>query len=142
MSKQKDLEGKELTEADLNKDEMIFTVKETIDIPDGKHTGYIKDFKIRKGDYIYSDIEVKLTDVDKEPVIKFGFPANISEVSKLGQFLKKSGIEIEGGEEITLGAIRKHLKDKELTFKTVKVPDKENNEIEYARVIDSTIEFL
>ena len=109
-------------------------VKEIIDIPEGIHAGEITKIE-RKivGDqsYDYTDVYIQLEDIDVE--MKTGFPTNISELSKLGMFLKIMGMKFEDEEYLSFKEIQKFLMGKKLQFQTF------NSETGFARIIPETI---
>lgn len=122
------------------KNENVIVVKKAIKIEEGKHNGFITDFK--KSDtskYNYVDVFIQLDDyIDVQP-IKVGFSCKnweISELSSLGIFLRDSGLKFVEDDELTFDKIKTHLIDKKATFTTY------NDEKGFARVPIKTISFI
>jgi hypothetical protein len=119
-------------------------VKAPIKIEDGKHSGTIvnvarnlpNEKEGRIFDYI--DLSIKLTDDEREPEIKVGFPTNISELSALGRTLKKAGMEFTEGDEITIKSIKEQLENRNITFLT---KNEKTEYGEFANILKYTIEF-
>jgi len=120
----------------------VLTVKTPITIEAGKHSGTITNMIRRPPSdnnlYDYLDFTVKMLDIDDEPELKVGFPTNLSELSKLGRFLKKSGFDFNEGDEIKLSDIKEAIVDKKITFLT---NNEKSDAGEFARVLRDTIEF-
>lgn len=120
--------------------EKKFVVKEVVEIKDGMHKGLIKDVvydEDREFDYI--DIFVELTDITmpetkEHPVIKTGFPANLSSKSTFGKFLIAAGVKIKPGMEMTVVDFKKELIDRKVSFQTMHDGD-------YSNIINKTFIF-
>ena len=130
--------------------EEIFIAKEHIEIPDGKHNGQITDVQLNKynndmGDFSYIDLFVTVMDMDvlPLPVIKVGVNANISDLSKLGMLLSKSGYKFHAGDEITFAKIKETFLLREITFKTINLQKLVKGvKMEFANIIYETIDFV
>lgn len=90
------------------------TWKESIQIPDGKHTGQIMRIESRTEPYEYTDIIIKPDDQDVE--LKYGCPTVLSENSKLGTLMMAFGSMFEKGKEIS---ISEYLVGKRVQFMTL-----------------------
>lgn len=78
---------------------MEFEVKKPLDIPDGQHVGVIVKVSERTDPYHYVDIWVEVHG-QAGVEMKYGCPANISEVSKLGRLLTTFGVTLNPGDKI------------------------------------------
>lgn len=127
------------------KDADVLIVTAPIKIDDGKHTGEITNVirklpNITEGrNFDYMDFSIKVTDANKTPEIRTGFPTNLSELSSLGRFLIKSGMSFGEGDEITMDEIKTHLIGKEITFLC---KNEKTEQGEFARILRDTIEFV
>lgn len=106
--------------------EIIATFKETIDIPDGLHSGNIVKIEKYSGEFnylrigVFPDIDKKLNiDTEKIPVLTVGYPLNLSYKSELGKLLQSINIDIENKTNYTLGDFKKMLIGKRIQFQTV-----------------------
>ena len=68
-------------------------VQEAIKVDEGKHTATIVRVVERKEQYHYIDLHFRLDDVGL--VIKGGYPASITENTKLGKLLERMGTKLE-----------------------------------------------
>jgi len=75
--------------------------KQSIRIPDGNHVGEIKKIENRTEPYEYTDIMIKLDDVD-DIEMKYGCPTVLSENSKLGRLMQLFGASIEVGKKLNI----------------------------------------
>lgn len=121
------------------------TAEEPKILKDGVHTGVIGNCELRTAEkngetFEYFDIliDVEYQKDDSLITLKTGFPLTLSEVSSLGQFLKKSGFELETGKEYSLEKIKQHLLNKEVTFQTTQTETKKGT---FARVLRETLKF-
>jgi len=106
--------------------------KETIIIPDGNHTGTITKIEYRTEPFEYTDVYVKLDDVDIE--IKYGCPTVLSENSKLGRLLKAFGANYVAGTKIDPNTA---LIGQKVQLMTITKPGKDGKE--YAEVVTDSI---
>lgn len=76
---------------------MKLPVKKSIKIPDGKHFGVIVNIRYRSRPYDYVDLIIE-SKIEEEMIeLKVGYPALISENSKLGQLLMRFGEQLTEG---------------------------------------------
>jgi len=138
MNKQKDLEGKEADDPNT----IIVTAPVTIE--KGKHEGIITNLirNLPNEDegrpYDYLDIVIKITDHEKKPELRCGFPTNISELSALGRLLIKSGMDFVEDDKIKISDIKEQLVDKKINFLTT---HDTTDAGEFAKILRETIEF-
>jgi len=124
--------------------EEIIKVTEPVIIEDGKHKGKITKVvrslpNAEEGrKYDYTELYVEVTDHDKKPEIRVGFPTSISELSSLGKLLKKAGLDFSGKDGVPMKDIKDHLIDKKITFlcKT-----ESTDAGDFARILRDTIDF-
>ena len=132
-------------EKEKKADEDTIVVGEVITIENGKHEGVITNLirklpnKDENRPYDYLDISITLKDTPKEIELKAGFPTNISELSTLGRFLKKSGFDFEENDEIKISNIKEHLIDQKVTLLT---KNEKTEAGEFARILRDTIKFV
>ncbi len=102
--------------------------KQSIKIPDGNHAGEITRIEDRTEPFNYTDIYVKLADIDVE--MKYGCPTVLSENSKLGRVMQTFGATVEVGKKLNINnlLIGKKVKFMTITKKNVKT-GKEFSEI-------------
>lgn len=101
---------------------MEIEAKECVFLEDGKHSGKIVDLKQRlfeKGSEVFKYLDVHIR-ADNGCDIKVGYPANISDKSRLGELLKRFGASIVPGTKYNPESF---LKDKSVVFVTVKPGD-------------------
>lgn len=139
-------ETKQKEIGNIEADREIFTAKEHIAIPDGKHEGRITEILIRAyEEYKYVDIYVQITDMDdivEMPIIKFGVNASISDMSKLGMLMMKAGFKFKSGDEITFRRIRELMINRSISFKTISIArNVKGQKMEFADIIYETVEF-
>ena len=106
--------------------------KETVKIPDGSHNGTITKIEYRNEPFEYTDIYIKLENLDIE--VKYGCPTVLSDNSKLGRVLKAFGANAIAG---TLVDPEKALVGRRVTFMTMAKKGKDGNE--YAEVVVDSI---
>lgn len=108
-------------------------VQKTTKVSQGEHPFTIEKINERTKPYHYIDVYFRLTDVDI--LIKDGFPARITEVSKLGKLLISMKVELIVDEDIDLEST---LIGKQGILMT-------KNEVTpngtFARVVDGTVKF-
>lgn len=108
-------------------------VKETFEIPEGKHTGKIVDVQQREEPYHYVDLIIAVNGLDKV-TLKYGAPANLSVKSKLGKLVEKfSGKELTPKEKIDITGLFMH---KKVEFVTV---NEETERGTFARIADGSL---
>lgn len=120
-------------------------VKESIKIPEGKHTGTISKLALRTDPYEYVDVWVALDDVKDSKgnsvEIKEGCPASITKNSKLGKLLNRfgmSGAELKEAHGKNVD-IEQWLKTgTAVKLMTVNKPD-ERTGFEFARVEEDSL---
>lgn len=118
--------------------------RESVAIPEGKHTGKIDDVKLEtrgKEGYEYLDVHVSVDGVTNSKgevvVIKYGSPFDLTPNTKLGKLLAEFGVtkeQIEGGQPVDIEGILK--KGAEVEFMT---KDEKSERGKFARVIDDTL---
>jgi len=106
--------------------------KEPIEIPEGKHTGTITRVEYRDDPFEYTDVFIKLDDVDVE--LKYGCPTFLSLNSMLGRLLIAVGEEYEKHKIVKPAEV---LVGKKVEFMTINKKDKDNRE--YARIVEDSI---
>ena len=109
--------------------------KEPIEIQDGKHTGIITRVEFRDEPYEYTDVFIKLDDVDVE--VKYGCPTILSTNSKLGRLLIAVGETFEKGKKAKPSEV---LKDKKVEFMTINKKNKDGKE--FANVVEDSIKLV
>lgn len=97
--------------------------QEAIKIPDGNHYGEITKVTERTEPYEYTDIFVKLDDLDVE--LRYGCPTMLSENSKLGRLMVAFGQKFEVGSTLDP---EKVLVGKRVVFMTLTKKNKDNKE--------------
>ena len=108
--------------------------KEPLTIPDGKHKGKITRVEKRTEPYEYTDIFVKLEDIEVDIEMKYGCPTVLSKNSKLGRLCMALGAEYKKDEELDIYTF---LPDKKIVFMTMIKKAKDGNE--YAEIIVDSI---
>lgn len=101
---------------------MKIACKKAIKIPDGKHIGVVTNISYRSRPYDYVDIIIEFPVEESKIKIKAGYPALITENSRLGQLLKRFGEEIIEGigidpDEILIGKKVKFVTETETNSK-------------------------
>lgn len=109
--------------------------KKPMAIPDGTHTGKITRIETRTEPYEYTDVFVKLSDIDVE--LKYGCPTILSENSKLGRLCISLGAEYKPEEELD---VKGFLEKKNISFMTIIKKAKDGNE--YAEIVADSIKSL
>lgn len=126
----------------IDADDDILTVQETIQISDGAHSGKIsKLIKETRQEYTYLDIYINTKDDSDNAIeIKVGFPYYLSNGSGLGRFLKKAGFRFESGETIknAFETFQKLLVGKKVIFQTT---TETTDKGQFARIIPETVKF-
>jgi len=118
--------------------------RESISIPEGKHTGKIqqvtKEVRGKEG-YEYLDVYVTVDGVKnskgEEVTIKYGCPFDLTPNTKLGKLLMNFGVtrkQIESGEEIDIEEILK--KGTPVSFMTI---DEKTDRGVFARIVDDSL---
>jgi len=111
---------------------MKYKWKESIQIPDGNHTGVISKITERTEPYEYTDIFIKPDGLDVE--IKHGCPSVLSEKSKLGRLMQTFGEKFEKDKEVD---IEKVLIGKRVNFMTLIKKGKEGKE--FSEIFDDSM---
>jgi len=101
-------------------------------IPDGKHTGRIVRVDYREEPYEYTDIVVRIDDIDIE--IRYGCPTFLTEKSKLGRLLTVFGDKFEVGKKVDPNKI---LAGRKVEFMTLTKRNKDGKE--YAEIVEDSI---
>lgn len=107
--------------------------KESINIPDGNHTGEIVKIEYRHDPYEYTDVMILVTDIESEITLKYGCPTNLSENSKLGALLQTFGEEYGKGKKVDP---EKVLVGKKVVFMTI---TKTKGDKHFSEVVDDSI---
>lgn len=105
--------------------------QEPVKIPDGNHVGVITRVEFRTDPYRYTDLFVKVGDLETE--LKYGCPTILSENSKLGRLATTFGAKYEKGGKVD---IEKTFKGKEVTFMTI---NKKDGNKEFARIVEDSL---
>ncbi len=107
--------------------------KESIQIPDGKKSGEITKIEYRTDPYEYTDIFVKLDELDFE--MKYGCPTILSENSKLGRVMQLFGETFEKGKK---SDPEKTLVGKKVELMTITKKSQKTGK-DYAEVVEDSI---
>ena len=75
-------------------------VEKSAKIPDGKYQGAIINIRYRNRKFSYVDLEIEFMHKEESRKLKAGYPATITESSKLGRLLSRFKINLEVDEEI------------------------------------------
>lgn len=118
--------------------------RESVAIPEGKHTGKIEDVKVEtrgKEGYEYLDVHVSVdgvTNTKGEVInIKYGCPLDLTPNTKLGKLLMEFGVtkeEIEKGIAVDIESVLKTGSEIQFMCK-----DEKNDRGKFARIIDDTL---
>jgi len=110
--------------------------KESIQIPDGSHTGEITKISERIEPYNYTDIFVKPDNLKEgqEFELKYSCPSILSENSKLGKLLIVFGEKFEKDKEIDIDEV---LVGKKVIFMTLTQKGKDNKE--YSEIVNGSL---
>lgn len=111
--------------------------KETIEIPNGEHTGVITKVGFRDEPFSYTDVFVKLDNVDIE--LRYGCPTIITQNSKLGRLLITLGEQYEKGKKVD---VVKALTGRKIKFMTLTKRSKKNPNKSYAEIVEDSIKPL
>ena len=128
-----------------NRDTVIVSRKDTIDIKDGLHKGRICKVEINAySEYEYIRVGILPTDVtvpkDMDiPILKVGFPLNLTCKSSLGRLITNSGYDITEKDDYTLKDLNDILVGKEISFQTTTVTNENGT---FSNVIKDTIKFI
>lgn len=106
--------------------------KEPMNIEDGKHSGEITKVEERHDPYEYTDIFIKLDDVDVE--MRYGCPTLLSENSKLGRLMQIFGVNAVPNTKTDPEAV---LVGKRAVFMTLTKKNKEGKD--YSEIIVDSI---
>lgn len=87
---------------------MEIEVKESKKLEDGKYTGEITNVTKREDPYEYIDLEIT---IGKEIRLKVGYPAFVTQGSKLGNLLELFGQEIKVGLKVDPEKLKGRLAD-------------------------------
>lgn len=112
--------------------------KESIKIPDGKHTGTITKIVYKDTPYEYTDVLIALDDlpdIDAVVELKYGCPTVLSEGSKLGRLLVTFGSKYEKGAKLDVAAI---LKGKKVELMTLNKKSSKDGK-EYAEIVEDSV---
>ena len=104
-------------------------------VEEGKHTARIASVERRFEPYDYIDVYYALEDTDV--TIKEGYPALLSEASKLGKLLTSLGFAAEVNTLLDLEAA---LVGKHVTLLTINEPIKDGRV--FARVVDGSVKMV
>jgi len=108
---------------------------EPVKIPDGNYTGIITNISYRTEPYEYTDIFVKINNLDIE--IKYGVPTKLSPQTRLGKLMLEFGEKCKLGEKINLHEI---LVNKKVKFMTIVKSNKDG--LEYAEIVEDSLKPL
>lgn len=130
------------TALDLRGGENMLKKKIAVDIPEGRHAGTIVRIEYRDDPFDYTDLHVRLEDVESEQpiILKVGAPTNVSvdvkgkPRSKLAILLAKCGVDLSG-EDIEPEEALNH----QISFMTVNEKTEKGT---FARIQPSSIEMV
>ncbi|MCD6436468.1 MAG: hypothetical protein J7L15_08850 [Clostridiales bacterium] len=116
-------------------------VKKSVQIEDGMHKGEIIEVKKSENtEFNYIDVVITLDDLKKEDgspfTLRYGCPANLSALSKLGRLLTAVGVDLEENKEID---VEKELLHKKISYMTVTENTKDGS---FARIVPESIKLL
>ena len=115
-----------------------FTVKESMKLDDGAHTGAIVRLEYRDEPYQYLDFFIKLDGTEFE--LKYGVPQNLSMTSKLGRLMEVFGKKLVAGDEISSKDIEDIFLNKKVKFVTVtEIVKVDGQQREYSRIADGSL---
>jgi hypothetical protein len=109
-------------------------VKASKTIPEGMHTAIVSKVEERLEPYHYIDIYFLLNDVNVE--IKQGFPAILTDKSKLGAFLKYFGVNVVVGQTIDIESC---LKGKKVSLMTI---NKVTPRGTFAKIVEESVKVI
>ena len=133
-----------LNDDDLRKNKMEYEVNEVVIIPQGEHTGKIRANERREQEYkgkviVYHEYFILMDDVkdkDGKPIeLKLGFPANITNESGHGKFLKSMGLKLLVGKKINTDEVN----GKRIKFLTM---NKKTEKGVFAEIVKESIEVI
>lgn len=118
--------------------------RESVTIPEGKHTGKISDIKQEargKEGYEYLDVHVTVDGVQntkgEDVTIKYGCPFDLTPNTKLGKLLMLFGLDKDTIVKEEEFDIEKHLeKGAEVEFMTI---DEKSDRGKFARIVDDSL---
>jgi len=108
-------------------------VKAVVKIPEGKHTGTITRLEYRHEPYEYTDVFIRVEDVEEKPEIKAGYSTSVSEQSELGKLLARFGAKLIPKTKIDPEKI---LLGKKCTFLTINEVTQKGT---FARVVSDSV---
>jgi len=108
--------------------------KDPIKIPDGRHTGVITRVGSKEEPYKYTEIFIKLDDIEADIELRYGCPTILTENSKLGRLMIAFGEQFEKGKKIKPAEI---LKNKKIKFMTLMKKAKDKKE--YSEIVADSI---
>jgi len=133
----------------MNKQEKIsedsLTWNKIVELEDGLHKGKIVSLtRSERGGFDYIDINIQTENKDKEEcMLDLSVPCNLSDSSRLGKLLIKSGFEPDYETDYTVHEIAEHLMNAEVTFKTtmIKVELKSGEKIDKCEIMYDSVKF-
>jgi hypothetical protein len=117
-------------------EDLIFEVRETQKLEDGKHTGTIIEVDYRHTPFEYTDITI-VPDEAKNLKLKFGVPSNLTTSSKLGNLLSLF-VEVKAGAKLNP---REVLLGRRVSFMTQveEITKKNNDKMQIVKILENTI---
>ncbi len=114
---------------------MEYTWKESINIPDGSHSGEIVKIEERTEPYEYTDLLVSLD--DQEVQIRYGCPSVLTPNSKLGRLLLAFGFQPVKEQVVTTEQLKQAFVGKKVEFMTLKKKTKEGKE--FSEIVEDSL---
>lgn len=115
---------------------MEYQWKESINIPDGSHSGEITKIEERTEPYEYTDIFVRLDEHDVE--IKYGCPSVLTPNSKLGLLLVAFGMQPVKEQTITTEQLKEVFIGRKVELMTIKRKSKDGNK-EFSEIVEGSL---
>lgn len=121
---------------DVERNAPILEAHELLNIPEGLHKGEITAVSERTKPYHYIDVHLSVSDTKRDdgtPVIlKAGFPAWLTQNSKLGKLLVRMGVNFKPKQMVELN----QLIGKKVTFQTLNTESESGT---FANVIPESV---
>jgi len=108
--------------------------KEPIKIPNGEYNGEITKVEEIEKPYKYTNVFVKVDNIEGDIELKYGCPSILSEGSKLGKLCISLGAKFIPKEKLD---VEKILKNKRVKFMTLMKEGKDGKE--YAEIVEGSI---
>jgi len=132
---------------DAGDDKPIVTRKDIVDISIGKHEGKIGGITrmtSEDGQFVYLDFNVMVIDVEVPkgsdiPVLRMGFPLNLSSKSGLGVLMQKAGFDISKKNSYSINDFRKVFLNRKIVFL---VDEQKTDKGTFTNILRDTVKFV